>query len=106
MIEIREYSENTLMFGDAAPLDAGAAARVRTALARLETGNLSNVKSVGEGVLECRVNVGPGYRIYLGRDGDSLMILLAGGTKARQQVDIRNARVYWREFKRRKRIEE
>lgn len=52
-------------------LDAGAAVRVRTTLARMELGNFSNVRGVGSGVLECRINVGPGYRVYFGRDGDT-----------------------------------
>jgi len=62
-------------------LDAQAAAKVSVALARLEQGNLSNVKSVGEGVLEYRIKWGPGYRVYFGRDGDLLIILLTGGAK-------------------------
>ena len=60
-------------------LDAVAAVRVRTSLARMEAGNLSNVRGVGSGVLERRINVGPGYRVYFGRDGDTLMVLLGGG---------------------------
>ena len=52
-------------------LDAGAAVRVRTVLAGMEAGNLSNVRGVGGSVLECRVNVGPGCRVYFGRDGDT-----------------------------------
>ena len=52
---------------------------------------LSNLESVGGGVLECRLHFGPGYRIYLGRDGDALVILLAGGRKDRQQQDIEKA---------------
>jgi putative addiction module killer protein len=61
-----------------------AAAKVATALERIADGNLSNVKGVGGGVLECRVDFGLGYRIYFGRDGGQLVILLAGGTKKRQ----------------------
>ena len=57
-------------------LDAKAAARVRTALARMEAGNLSNVRSVGRGVLERRIHSGPGYRVYFGRDGETLIVLL------------------------------
>ena len=64
-------------------LNATAAARVTVTLARLEQGNLSNVKSVGAGVQECRIDFGPGYRIYFGRDGDTLIILLCGGTKTK-----------------------
>ena len=69
-------------------LNAAAAAKVAVALARLEQGNLSNAKGVGEGVLEYRIDWGPGYRVYFGRDGDVLVILLTGGTKQRQQRDI------------------
>src|SRR5262249_33147844 len=56
----------------------------------MEHGNLSNVKSVGEGALEYRIDFGPGYRVYFGRDGERLVILLTGGTKKRQQRDIGN----------------
>ena len=65
-----------------------AAAKIAIALARMGQGNLSNVKGVGGGALEYRIDFGPGYRIYLGRDGDAIIILLGGGTKQRQQIDI------------------
>ena len=108
VIEVREYIDGRgrSPFGrwfDG--LDASAAVRVRTTLARMEAGNLSNVKGVGNGVLECRINVGPGYRVYFGRDGETLIVLLAGGTKSRQQRDIKDARELWQEYKRRKRQE-
>lgn len=61
----------------------------------MEQGNLSNTKPVGAGVLEYRLDFGPGYRVYFGRDGDVLVILLTGGTKKRQQRDIEDARAYW-----------
>jgi len=61
-------------------LDAAAAAKVSVALVRLGQGNTANMKSVGAGLLEYRIDWGPGYRIYLGRDGDTLVILLTGGT--------------------------
>ena len=108
MANIREYVDDRgrspfgHWFDD---LDAGAAARVRTALARMEAGNLSNVRGVGSGVLEYRINVGPGYRVYFGRDGDTLIVLLGGGTKARQQRDIEDARELWQEYRRRKQQE-
>jgi len=108
MIEIREYVDRRgrSPFGRwFNGLDAGAALRVRTALARMEAGNSSNVRGVGRGVLEYRMNVGPGYRIYFGRDGDTLVVLLGGGTKVRQQRDIEKARELWREYKRRKQPE-
>jgi putative addiction module killer protein len=72
-------------------LDTRAASNVTVALARIEVGNLSHVKSVGGGVLEYRIDWGPGYRVYLGRDGATLVILLGGGTKRRQRDDIRAA---------------
>jgi putative addiction module killer protein len=78
-------------------------AKVTRAIARLEQGNVSNVKSVGEGVLELRIDFGPGYRVYFGRDGDALVILLTGGTKKRQQRDIDTAHVSWQDYKQRKR---
>jgi len=86
-------------------LNAAAAARVVTALVRMEQGNLSNTKRVGGGVLECRIDFGPGYRIYFGREGDSIVILLGGGTKKHQPNDIDIAKTLWKEYKRRKRQE-
>ena len=83
-------------------LDAVAAAKVTVSLARMEAGNLSNVKTVGSGVLEYRIDFGPGYRVYFGREGDRLVILLAGGTKQRQQKDISTAHARWEVYKRRK----
>ena len=105
MIEIREYLDHRGQspFGRwFNGLDARAAVRVRTALARMEAGNLSNVRGVGSGVLERRISVGPGYRVYFGRDGDALIVLLGGGTKGGQQRDIEDARDLWQEYKRRR----
>ena len=84
-------------------LDPTARAKVTIAVARLEQGNLSNVKSVGEGVLEYRINFGPGYRVYFGRDGDTAVILLTGGTKKRQQRNITAAIEMWADYRQRKR---
>ena len=67
-----------------ADLDPLARAKVTRAIVRMEQGNFSNVKSVGEGVLEYRIDFGPGYRVYFGRDGETLVLLLTGGTKKRQ----------------------
>ena len=83
-------------------LDAIAAAKVTVALSRLERGAVSNVKGVGDGVLEFRVDFGPGYRVYFGRDGERLVILLAGGTKRRQDADIAAAKARWKDYKARK----
>jgi putative addiction module killer protein len=86
-----------------ASLDSAARVKVAAAIVRIGQGNLSNVKPIGEGVLEYRINFGPGYRVYLGRDGDVLVILLTGGTKKRQQRDIEAATEFWRAYKRGKR---
>jgi putative addiction module killer protein len=87
-----------------AKIEARAASKVTIALTRMGQGNLSNIKTVGSGVLEYRIDYGPGYRIYFGRDGDELVILLVGGTKARQQNDIETAHGLWRDYKSRKGI--
>lgn len=86
-------------------LNAQAAAKVTTAVTRMSQGNLSNAKSVGSGVHEYCIDTGPGYRIYFGRDGQRLIILLGGGTKKRQQNDIGLAKDLWEEYKRRKKEE-
>ncbi len=108
MIEIREYiatqgrSPYARWFDG---LNARAAAKVATALVRMEQGNLSGAKGVGAGVSEYRIDFGPGYRVYFGKDGDTLIILLGGGTKKRQQKDIEAAQDLWRGYKQRKRQE-
>ena len=78
------------------------AIRVETVLTRMKDGNMSDVRGVGGGVMEYRMHTGPGYRIYFGRKGDVLIILLGGGTKARQQKDIETAQRHWREYNRRR----
>ena len=76
MLEVRYYiAGGGSPFADwFAKLNSVARAKVATAIARIEQGNLSNVKPVGEGVLEYRIDFGPGYRVYFGRDGDVLVI--------------------------------
>jgi len=102
MADIRYYID---VGGDApfaewfAELEPVAGARIARAIARMEQGNLSNTKGVGEGVLEYKIDFGPGYRVYFGRDGDTIVILLTGGTKKRQQRDIDTAKAYWRDYK-------
>lgn len=83
-------------------LDAIASAKVAVAVTRMGLGNFSNVKGVGSGVLEYRLNHGPGYRIYFAKDGELLVILLSGGTKKRQQQDIKSAQQRWADYKARK----
>jgi putative addiction module killer protein len=84
-------------------LDDSTQARITVALDRVERGNLSAAKGVGTGVFELRLDFGPGYRVYFGKDGDTLVILLGGGTKKRQQADIVAAQALWQEYKKRKR---
>jgi putative addiction module killer protein len=84
-------------------LPVQAALKVRTALARMETGNLGDTKSVGAGVLERRVDWGPGYRIYFGRDGEKVILLLLGGAKKRQSADIERAKILWAIYRKRRR---
>jgi putative addiction module killer protein len=106
MVEIRYYvaADSREPFAEwFAELDPIASAKIARAIARMEQGNFSNVKSVGEGVLEYKIDFGPGYRIYFGRDGNTIVILLTGGTKKRQQRDIDAAQNYWRTYKQGKR---
>jgi len=105
MIEVREYldrqgrSPYKVWFDR---LNAQAAAKVATAVTRLALGNMSNVKGVGSGVFELRIDFGPGYRVYFGKDGEHLIILLGGGIKQRQRRDINAATTNWEDYKRRK----
>jgi len=71
----------------------------------MEQDNFSNVKGVGASVYQYRIDFGPDYRIYFGKDGDRLVRLLAGGTKKRQDADIAAVKGRWRDYKRRKRQE-
>jgi putative addiction module killer protein len=73
-------------------------ARIQARILRFEMGNLGDHKSVGECVWEARVMFGSGYRIYFGKDGRSIILLLLGGDKSSQAADIRKARRLWREY--------
>ena len=109
MIDVREYLDRNGRSPYAEwfdGLDAPAAARVATAVTRMSLGNFSNVKGVGGGVFEYRIDFGPGYRIYFGKDGERLVILLAGGTKKRQQKDVKDATARWQDYKLRKKSQE
>ena len=82
-------------------LDPIAAAKVTVAKLRIEQGNLSNVEWF-RGIGEYKIDWGPGYRIYLARDGSTIIVLLGGGTKKRQQKDIEGAIDLWESYNRRK----
>ena len=83
-------------------LNPQAAAKVAIAVTRMSQGNLSNIKGIGFGVFEYRIDFGPGYGIYFGKDGECVVILLGGGSKKRQQRDIQDARAKWQDYKLRK----
>jgi putative addiction module killer protein len=107
VVEIREYvgELGRSPFADwFEGLNSPASEKVAVAVYRIASGNLSNVKSVGSGVLECRINFGPGYRVYFGRDGNGLIILLGGGSKHGQDRDIRRAIDCWSDFKKRRKV--
>jgi putative addiction module killer protein len=73
-------------------------ARVQARVFRFETGNLGDHKTVGGGVCEARLDFGPGYRIYFGCDGATIVLLLLGGDKSSQSRDIARAKFYWKEY--------
>ena len=79
-----------------------AAAKVAANLVRMASGNFSKSKSISGGVYESRIDFGPGYRVYFGKDGKKIIILLGGGTKKKQRVDIQKAHELWKEYKKRK----
>jgi putative addiction module killer protein len=85
--------------------DRQARARIVARLERLETGNFGDCKGVGGGVSELRIDWGPGYRVYFGRDGQTVIILLCGGDKRKQDSDIKKAVELWQQFVNRKRSE-
>ena len=108
MIELRGYIDaqgNRPFASWFEALDPAAAAKVTIALTRMEQGNFANAKGVGTSVYEYKIDFGPGYRIYFGKDGDTLVILLGGGAKKRQQKDIAAAQACWADYKRRKKQE-
>lgn len=81
--------------------DKVAQARIRVRLRQVQAGNFGDCEPVGEGVIELRVHVGAGYRIYCGRHGKAVVILLCGGDKRTQAADIKRAKKLWSEWKRR-----
>ncbi len=80
-------------------LDAVTAARVDRYIRRLEAGNFGAAKPLREGVFELRLDFGPGYRVYYGREGKTIIILLGGGSKRRQDADIGAVVERWKRYK-------
>lgn len=81
--------------------DAKGRAVIQVRLDRLEQGNPGDCKPVGEGVLELRVDFGPGYRVYFAEDGSAIVLLLVGGDKGTQSKNIKNAKRYWKDYRER-----
>jgi putative addiction module killer protein len=79
-------------------LDAQIKARIQARIFRFESGNLGDFKSVGEGIFEARFNFGPGYRLYFGRQGSRILLLLLGGDKSKQRRDIKSAQFFWKQY--------
>ncbi|MGA2657244.1 MAG: type II toxin-antitoxin system RelE/ParE family toxin [Verrucomicrobiota bacterium] len=99
--EIREYVENgrSPYAGWFEGLDNVTADRVDKYMRRLEQGNFAAAKALPEGVFELRMGFGPGYRVYYGREGRAILILLGGGSKRRQGADIAAAVERWKRYK-------
>lgn len=84
--------------------DRQARARVLVRIGRMASGNFGDVKSVGDGVWEARVDWGPGYRVYYAQAGKRLVLLLIGGDKRKQQTDIQQAHEYWKDWQHRRKV--
>jgi putative addiction module killer protein len=100
--KIREYSPNlgpTPYRAWLDSLDLKMRARIQARVLRFETGLFGDWKAVGDGVHEARLDFGPGYRIYFGIEGSTLVILLLGGDKASQRRDISKAKGFWSDYK-------
>ena len=83
-------------------LDIVTKARIQARVSRFEENNFGDHKPVGRGIWEARIHFGAGYRVYFGKDGENIIILLSGGDKDFQSKDIKNAQHYWDDYKRRK----
>jgi len=79
-------------------LEKAQKARIQARLLRIQTGNLGDYKSVGNGVCELRFHFDSGLRVYFGIDGRELILLLLGGDKRAQQKDIKIAQALWQEY--------
>lgn len=105
MIELRRYQlEDTrtpITEWLSSLRDVRARAQIEVRLRRVSAGNFGDCKSIGEGISELRVDVGGGYRVYYGKHGLQLVLLLCGGNKGSQQSDIALAKTYWADWKRR-----
>ncbi|MEG5059529.1 type II toxin-antitoxin system RelE/ParE family toxin [Microcoleus sp. A2-C5] len=103
--EIRRYKtpDGKVPFGEwfDSLRDRNVRVRIKSRLDRVEEGNLGDIKSVGQGVFELRINYGPGYRLYFGQVGLTIVVILVAGDKSTQEQDIRQAIAYWKDYERR-----
>ena len=108
MFEVQTYltAEGVEPYADwlASLADRQARARAVVRVGRMASGNLGDVKPVGDGVWEARIDYGPGYRIYYAQAGQRLLLLLVGGDKRRQQADIEQAQQYWIDWQHRRKL--
>lgn len=106
MVELREYQTADGRVPCAEWLkalrDRRAVKAIIARLTRLQAGNRGNWKPVGTSVFELRIDTGPGYRVYCGQDGQTLVLLLCGGDKRTQSKDIERAHDYWKDYKARR----
>ena len=105
LIELRRYrtADHRVPYSDwLRRLDFKTAGRVEAYVDRMKMGNLGYSRSVGQGVIELKINFGPGFRVYYLRDGNSFVVLLCGGDKSSQQTDVRKAQIYALDYWRRR----
>jgi putative addiction module killer protein len=100
--EIRRYIKpnGTVPFAEwlATLRDVNAKIRIDKRLLRVRNGNLGDCRSVGEGVYELKIDYGPGYRVYFGQAGVTIVLILCGGDKSTQDQDIVRAKEYWKDY--------
>jgi putative addiction module killer protein len=82
--------------------DARALAKIIMRVDRMELGLFGDTEPIGDGLSELRIHYGPGYRVYYGKEGQQVYLLLCGGDKSSQKKDIKKAKAYWQDHKRRK----
>ncbi|MHB8348579.1 MAG: type II toxin-antitoxin system RelE/ParE family toxin [Acidiferrobacterales bacterium] len=103
MIEVHEYlttdGKSPFSAWLKALRDRQARARILTRLNRVRLGNFGDCKPIGDGVFELRMMFGPGYRVYFGREGKQVILLLCGGDKGTQDQDIESSRSAWRDYR-------
>lgn len=106
MLEVREYQtpDDRRPFADwmQGLRDARARTRIVARILRMQAGNRGDWRSIGAGLFELRIDHGPGYRVYCGQDGATLVLLLCAGDKSTQAQDIERAHDYWKDYQARR----